>query len=251
MCVCSRIELKMSETKHKQLQRAIGTFAMQLACAAGFLSDAKREPGRAGWDWQFPGGLCLLGQNSSYCSGPTGTKCAGHQRADAIPCCVWRTDHFAPGGVQAAPGHLWVAVHNYGGAQHGPSPGCLAMQLRALVGGAGPPWQGGRAGNKDSHPSIVKVPVLWSTRMVNVSFSRVRMVSVESCPADGTKPGGALAPWAATPPPDFDSNPNSDITFSISMSWFARVSLLMVGSLTNSGSISAGAASAVVMSSSM
>ena len=48
VCVCSRIELKMSETKHKQLQRAIGTFAMQLACAAGFLSDAKREPGRAG-----------------------------------------------------------------------------------------------------------------------------------------------------------------------------------------------------------
>ena len=42
ICVCSRIELKMSETKHKQLQRAIGTFAMQLACAAGFLSDAKR-----------------------------------------------------------------------------------------------------------------------------------------------------------------------------------------------------------------
>ena len=39
--VCSRIELKMSEAKHKQLQQASGTFAMQLACAAGFLSDAK------------------------------------------------------------------------------------------------------------------------------------------------------------------------------------------------------------------
>ena len=32
----------MSEAKHKQLQQASGTFAMQLACGAGFLSDAKR-----------------------------------------------------------------------------------------------------------------------------------------------------------------------------------------------------------------
>ena len=248
MCVCSRIELKMSETKHKQLQRAIGTFAMQLACAAGFLSDAKREPGRAGWDWQFPGGLCLLGQNSSHCSGPTGTKCAGHQRADAIPCCVWRTDHFAPGGVQAAPGHLWVAVHNYGGAQHGPSPGCLAMQLRALVGGAGPPWQGGRAGNKDSHPSIVKVFVLWSTRFPSRESEWSQWSPVQPMEQNLA---GLWRHELPHPHPDFDSNPNSDITFSISMSWFARVSLVMVGSLTNSGSITAGAASAVVMSSSM
>ena len=31
--MCSRIELKVSKTKHKQLQQAGGTFAMQLACA--------------------------------------------------------------------------------------------------------------------------------------------------------------------------------------------------------------------------
>ena len=46
---CSRIELNMSETKHKQLQQAGGTFAMQLACAAGFLSDAKRINHKTGF----------------------------------------------------------------------------------------------------------------------------------------------------------------------------------------------------------
>jgi hypothetical protein len=39
----------MSETKHKQLQQAGGTFAMQLACAAGFLSDAKRINHKSGF----------------------------------------------------------------------------------------------------------------------------------------------------------------------------------------------------------
>ena len=47
--MCSRIELKMPETKHKQLQQASGTFAMQLACAAGFLSDAKRINHKSGF----------------------------------------------------------------------------------------------------------------------------------------------------------------------------------------------------------
>jgi len=51
-----------------------------------------------------------------------------------------------------------------------------------------------------------------------------------------------LEPWAAIPTPGFDSKPSSDITFSISISWFAKVSLVMVGSLTKSGSTSAGAA---------
>ena len=47
--LCSRIELKMSKTKHKQLQQTGGTFAMQLACAAGFLSDAKRINHKTGF----------------------------------------------------------------------------------------------------------------------------------------------------------------------------------------------------------
>ena len=47
--MCSRIELKVSKTKHKQLQQAGGTFAMQLACAAGFLSDAKRINHKTGF----------------------------------------------------------------------------------------------------------------------------------------------------------------------------------------------------------
>jgi hypothetical protein len=39
----------MPEAKYKQLQRAISTFAMQLACAAGFLSDAKRIHHKTGF----------------------------------------------------------------------------------------------------------------------------------------------------------------------------------------------------------
>ena len=60
---CSRIELKMSKTKHKQLQQAGGTFAMQLACAAGFLSDAKRINHKTGFICETPrysGGVTRL-----------------------------------------------------------------------------------------------------------------------------------------------------------------------------------------------
>ena len=78
-------------------------------------------------------------------------------------------------------------------------------------------------------------------RRVTVSFSSVRMVSVGVWPDDGTKPAGTLEPWAAIPSPGFDSKPSSDTTFSISINWFAKVSLVMVGSLTKSDSASASA----------